>query len=59
MLFSFIVYMVISVAIVVGRKLKFNHVSTESVAVMMEFEDWNSDIMKSQACVLFKVTSVT
>jgi len=51
--------MVISAAIDNGRKLKFNHVSTESVAVMMEFEDWYSDVMKSQAYILFKVTSVT
>ena len=45
-LFSFRVYVVTSVAIVDGRKLRFNHVSTESVADMMEFEDWYSDIMK-------------
>lgn len=38
--------MVISVAIDDGRKLKFNQVSTQSIAVMMEFEDWYSDIMK-------------
>jgi hypothetical protein len=37
-----------------GRKLKFNHVSTESVTVMMEFEDWYSDIMKSQAYFYLK-----
>jgi hypothetical protein len=59
LLFSFRVYVVISVATDDGRKLKFNKVSTESVAVMVEFEDWYSDIMKQQACVLFKVTSVT
>jgi hypothetical protein len=58
-LFPFRVYMVISAAIDDGRKLKFSHLSTESVAVMMEFEDWYSDIMKPQACILFKVTSVT
>jgi hypothetical protein len=34
------------VAIDDGRNLKFNHVSTESVTDMMEFEDWYSDIMK-------------
>jgi hypothetical protein len=33
--------MVISVAINDGRKLKFNHVSTESVTVMVEFEEYN------------------
>jgi len=50
---------VISVATEDGRKLKFNKVSTESVAVMIEYGDWYSDIMKQQACVLFKVTPVT
>jgi hypothetical protein len=45
-LFSFRVYVVISVAIDGGRNLKFNHVSTDSVADMIEFEVWYSDIMK-------------
>jgi len=44
--------MVISVATDDGRKLQLNEVSTEAVAVMMEFEDWYSNIMKQQACFI-------
>jgi hypothetical protein len=46
--------MVITVVIYNGRQLKFNHVSRESVAVMMEIEDWYSDTMKQQACFYLK-----